>query len=65
MSEDNDRAAADREAAEYAARIERNAAMFLAALITTNNDMSHYEEVKLALTYAELLAEKIDTDYGP
>ena len=47
----------------YAARIERNAAMFLAALISTQNDMTHRDEVKLALTYAEMLADEVDRRY--
>lgn len=65
MSKDDDRAAVDRDWAEYAARIERNAAMFLAALITTKNDMTHREEVELALTYAKLLAAKVERECEP
>jgi hypothetical protein len=62
MSEDFDQAAAKHDAAKHAERIERLAAMFLAALITTNKDMDMSDEIKLSVTYAERLALQIDLD---
>jgi hypothetical protein len=44
-------------------RVERLAAMFLAALIAQDTDMSVRDEVKLAVTYAEMLIVKLEEEY--
>lgn len=63
MSKDDDRVFDEEPEDKYAARIERNAAMFLAALITNKNDLTYRDEVKLALIYAEMLADEVDKRY--